>query len=107
MKKVVMGAAALFAFSPAASMAQDMEASFCEEWTATCGDWMADTTCADWWAAAAEGTEGDSTGATKACYWYHLDVAKGMTEQGMIDVHCAHAMGAADVDGNAPCNGSV
>ena len=78
--------------------------TFCDDYVATCGDWpVAETSCADWWAAAAEGTEGDSTGATQACYTYHLDVAASMTEQADIDMHCAHALGMADMNDFAPC----
>ncbi|MGB0591085.1 MAG: fasciclin domain-containing protein, partial [Myxococcota bacterium] len=82
--------------------------TFCDDYVATCGDWpVAETSCADWWAAAAEGTEGDSTGATQACYTYHLDVAASMTEQADIDMHCAHALGMADMNGMAPCIGNI
>ena len=77
--------------------------SFCTLFTDTCGDWSADTACEDWYEASTAGTEGDTTGATQACYTYHLDVAAAQTEQGMIDMHCAHALGVADADGNAPC----
>jgi uncharacterized surface protein with fasciclin (FAS1) repeats len=78
--------------------------TFCDSYMATCGDWpVAETSCADWWAAAEVGTEGDSTGATQACYSYHLNVAADMTEQADIDMHCAHALGMADMNDFAPC----
>jgi len=80
------------------------ETTFCDDYMATCGDWpVAETTCADWWAAAEMGTEGDTTGATQACYTYHLGVAASMTEQADIDMHCAHALGMADMNDFAPC----
>ena len=76
---------------------------FCELFTGTCGDWAADTDCITWYNMADAGTEGDATGATQACYDYHLAVAASMEEQSMIDAHCAHAIGEADADGSAPC----
>ncbi|MGC6417066.1 MAG: hypothetical protein ACON3Z_08100 [Bradymonadia bacterium] len=80
-------------------------ASFCADYAATCGDWpVADVSCADWWAAAAPGDEGAMSGASQACYTYHLGVA-AMQEEGsdMRAAHCAHSIGQADTDGNAPC----
>jgi uncharacterized surface protein with fasciclin (FAS1) repeats len=71
--------------------------TFCESWTATCGDWMMDTSCEDWWAAAAPGTEGDSTGATQSCYEYHLEVAQAQETEEDTMMHCMHAAG------DAPC----
>ena len=71
----------------------DPEPTFCESWTATCGDWMSDMTCEDWWAAAAPGVEGDTAGATQACYWYHLGVAQSMETDEGAALHCGHAMG--------------
>ena len=83
-------------------------ATFCEDYVATCGDWpVADTTCADWWAAAPAGEAGAAAGASQACYTYHLEVAASMTEQADIDMHCAHALGMADMSGNAPCLGNI
>ena len=79
------------------------EDSFCSLFTETCGTWSLDTVCEDWYNGAPTGTEGDSSGATQSCYDYHLDVASQQTEQSMIDSHCAHAIGIADADGNAPC----
>ena len=75
----------------------DPEPTFCESWTATCGDWMMDTSCEDWWAAAAPGTEGDTTGATQACYEYHLEVAQAQETEEDTMMHCMHAAG------DAPC----
>lgn len=77
--------------------------SFCTLYTDTCGEWPINTVCEDWYNGAEAGTEGDSSGASQACYDYHLDVASQQTEQAMIDAHCAHALGTADADGNAPC----
>ena len=76
---------------------------FCDLYADTCGEWTADISCPDWWAAAAPGTEGDSSGATQACYDYHLNVATTMTDQADIDMHCAHSMGGTDAMGAAPC----
>jgi len=59
--------------------------------------------CDTWYANAAPGDEGDTSGATQACYDYHLEVASWMDEQGDIDAHCAHAAGVADINGAAPC----
>ena len=50
--------------------------------------------CVDWWAAAAAGTEGDTSGATQACYSYHLSVAQS-SEGDDVELHCSHAAGAA------------
>ena len=85
------------------SQSDDNATNFCELYTATCREWSSDTSCVDWYSAAEAGTEGDSSGATQACYDYHLDVASGVEDQGEIDAHCSHAVGAADSGGNAPC----
>jgi len=86
------------------TMGDTTETSFCEMYVDTCGDWgNTDVSCADWWAAAAPGNAGDTSGATQGCYLYHLDVAAGSTEQADIDAHCAHSIGGADAAGNAPC----
>jgi hypothetical protein len=77
--------------------------SFCTTYTDTCGTWTADTACEEWYNTATVGAEGDTSGASQTCYEYHLDVATQQTEQAMIDMHCAHSIGMADVDGNAPC----
>ena len=77
--------------------------TFCTLFSDVCGDWPAETACVDWYNAAAEGMEGDSSGASQACYDYHLNVASGQTDQAMIDAHCAHALGTADASGSAPC----
>ena len=66
MKKVLVGAAALAVLAPASSFAQ--EGGFCEQYAEVCGEWTAETPCADWWAAAAPGEEGATEGATQACY---------------------------------------
>lgn len=76
---------------------------FCELYSATCGDWSANTVCEDWYNAAEEGTQGDTTGATQSCYEYHLAAAANAEDQAGIDMHCAHARGEADANGNAPC----
>ena len=75
----------------------DPEPTFCESWTATCGEWMMDTSCEDWWAPAAPGVEGDSTGASHACYEYHLGVAQVQETEEDTIMHCMHAAG------DAPC----
>lgn len=71
------------------------QTDFCDLYEETCGDWPGDNPCGDWWAAAPEGSEDDTAGATKGCYSYHLEVAATMTEQEDIDLHCSHAAGAA------------
>jgi hypothetical protein len=65
--------------------------AFCAQYEMTCGEWSADTSCLEWFDAAAPGEDGATEGASQACYEYHLDVA------GMMDseVHCPHAAGAA------------
>ena len=68
------------------------EMTFCEKYTEVCGEWTAETPCADWWAAAAVGTEADMSGATQGCYSYHLTVAEGSTGD-EVAIHCGHAMG--------------
>ncbi|MEE2644355.1 MAG: hypothetical protein VYD19_05430, partial [Myxococcota bacterium] len=68
-----------------------------------CGEWpIAETTCADWWAEAAPGEEGASSGATQACYDYHQAVAAMMEGDDRL-AHCAHSIGQEDAAGNAPC----
>jgi hypothetical protein len=78
-------------------------ATFCETYAATCdgvmtcganGDedcMLAD--CATWWAAAAEGTDADTAGATQGCYNYHLGVATA--DEASAAIHCPHAKGDA------------
>jgi hypothetical protein len=80
------------------------EPSFCDRSTRICGDWPADAemSCPDWWTAAAPGEAGATEGATQGCYSYHQSVAATM-EGDMQAAHCAHSMGMADADGNAPC----
>ena len=72
-------------------MPSERAVSFCASYTATCGDWADDTPCEEWFDAAEPGTEGDDSGATQACYEYHLGVAMSMEPE----VHCPHAAGAA------------
>ena len=79
------------------------ETTFCDVYASVCGDWTGETPCADWWAAAALGELGDASGATQGCYLYHLDVASLQTNANAVAMHCAHAAGQADSDGNAPC----
>ena len=80
-------------------------ASFCDTFAATCDGVMtcganadedcafADAaTCQTWWEGTPEGT--DASGATQACYSYHLGVAGG-TDAGSADTHCPHAKGDA------------
>jgi len=83
-------------------------AGFCDTYTATCGEWpVDDTSCGDWWMAAADDPTPDIDtlgGANKGCYDYHLGVAgSGSDDQAFIDKHCAHSIGGTDVDGGAPC----
>ena len=88
--------------------ADETPATFCDTYVTTCGDWpVEEVSCADWWAAAEAGTAEDATGATQGCYAYHLSVAATMEAQADIDMHCAHAMGGADMNGYAPCNGNI
>jgi uncharacterized surface protein with fasciclin (FAS1) repeats len=85
-----------------------VEANFCDDYVTTCGEWpVAETSCADWWAAAPAGEAGAAAGASQACYTYHLDVAASMTEQADIDMHCAHSLGMADMSGTTPCLGNI
>jgi hypothetical protein len=74
----------------------DPEPTYCERYATACGEWTAETPCADWWAASAVGTEGDTSGATQACYSYHLSVAE-MQADGSAErtEHCGHSMGMA------------
>ena len=83
---------------------------FCTLFTETCGTWSGTDTCEDWYNAAPTGTEGDSTGATQACYDYHLDVAVADTDadpsNGIYSMHCDHAAGAEPcVDETQETNG--
>ena len=79
----------------------DDDADFCLAYEGTCGTAIAD--CATWYSSAAAGSPGDATGATQACYVYHYNVATTMTEQAMLDAHCAHAAGLADANGSIYC----
>jgi hypothetical protein len=76
--------------------------AFCSLFTDTCGEWGAMTGCEDWYNAADAGTDGDTTGASQACYDYHLSVAATDTDadpsNGVFSMHCDHA------SGDAPCN---
>lgn len=78
---------------------QSAAEAFCELWGNTCGTWEGAATCVDWYNAADAGTEGDTSGASQACYEYHLSVAAGDTEadpaNGTYSMHCDHAAGAA------------
>ena len=76
---------------------------FCELYSTTCGDWSATTACEDWYNAAEAGADGDTSGATQSCYEYHLAAAANAEDQAGVDMHCAHARGEADSNGNAPC----
>ena len=78
-------------------------ADFCATYATICGEWTAETPCAEWWAAAVAGEEGATEGASQACYTYHLEVAATMEEGPMRDAHCAHSVGGTDAEGNAPC----
>ncbi len=73
--------------------------AFCELWGNTCGTWEGAASCVDWYNAADAGTEGDTSGASQACYEYHLGAAAGDTDadpaNGMYSMHCDHAAGAA------------
>ena len=66
----------------------------------TCGTVIDE--CATWYSSAAAGNPGYA-GATQACYVYHYNVATTMTEQAMLDAHCAHAAGLADANGSIYC----
>ena len=66
--------------------------AFCWRYTETCGDWDGDTSCVDWYNAAAPGTEGDMAGATQACYEYHLGAAE-VNDAADAAIHCPHARG--------------
>lgn len=80
---------------------------FCVDYEATCGAWTnTETTCDTWWYLSAEGTEGDTSGATQGCYAYHLGAAASAlaaADSAGLIAHCAHAVGGEDADGNAPC----
>ena len=65
--------------------------AFCSLFDDTCGAWDAGTDCVTWYDGAAAGTEGDTSGATQACYDYHLGVAVSSGDM----THCDHAAGAA------------
>jgi hypothetical protein len=67
--------------------------TFCESYAESCDAAIAD--CGTWWTAAAAGTDGDTSGATQACYSYHLGVAATF-DKGTDDnvLHCSHAAGA-------------
>ena len=69
---------------------------FCLNYDATCGEWAGETSCVEWYNAAAEGEEGATSGASQACYEYHLEVAQsvdsGVDPTG-TQLHCLHAAG--------------
>lgn len=71
----------------------DAAEEFCELFVATCGDWPNETACVDFYNAAPAGTEGDNSGATQACYEFHLNRAIETEDT----VHCEHA------SGESPC----
>jgi hypothetical protein len=76
----------------------DPPASFCDNFAATCDGIATIDDCATWWDAAPDGQMDDTSGASKACYTYHLGVAATDAESAAI--HCPHAAGAAPcVDG--------
>jgi hypothetical protein len=82
----------------------DGAVAFCESYAMTCGEWTADTPCAEWYDAAPAGEAGATEGASQACYDYHLDVASMMDPE----VHCPHAAGAAPcVDAAGPSDSAV
>jgi hypothetical protein len=55
--------------------------------------------CVDWYNAAEPGTPGSTSGASQACYEYHLTAAMGDStadpSTGNYSMHCDHASGAA------------
>ena len=70
-------------------VASERAVSFCDNYVGTCGEWMGNARCTDWFDAAAPGTADDTSGATQGCYEYHLSVAQTMEPE----VHCPHAAG--------------
>ena len=73
--------------------------SFCSLFAETCGDFPINMVCEDWYNAAEAGNEGDASGASQACYSYHLEVAAADTSadpaNGSYSAHCDHAAGLA------------
>ena len=61
---------------------------FCERYTYSYGEWESEISCEDWYNNAAIGTIGDTTGASQACYNYHVLAAEDDP-----DTHCPHARG--------------
>jgi hypothetical protein len=78
---------------------------FCSLFTDTCGDWEGGVSCEVWYNAADMGNPADTSGASQACYDYHLGVAAADTSadpaNGSYSVHCEHAAGVSVcVDGS-------
>jgi hypothetical protein len=81
---------------------------YCEVSALVCGEWPYATYCAEWYTTAAPGEADETEGASQECYKYHLNIAADLAAEeepdaAMIAAHCAHSMGMADADGNAPC----
>jgi hypothetical protein len=84
----------------------DEATAFCASYTTSCGDWTADTPCAEWYDAAAAGEAGATDGASQACYEYHLGAA-AMSEDDAA-IHCPHARGeAVCVDAAGPSDAAT
>jgi hypothetical protein len=76
--------------------------SFCADYTQQCGNTWAEynpqTTCAVFFDAAPPGITGEESGASQACYLYHLGLVPTMGDE-----HCGHAAGAP----GGPCLGAA
>ena len=88
-----------------AALCEGGAAQFCQIYSEVCGEWTAETACVEWYDASAEGEEGATEGANRACYNYHLSAAgDGETEEELeanAALHCPHIVGegAMCVDG--------
>ena len=83
---------------------EDPAEVFCDAFFDICEDWPnVHVDCTEWFASKPEGTPGDSTGATQACYQYHLDMAATMTNVYDVERYCTYAVGSMDDQGNKPC----
>jgi branched-chain amino acid transport system substrate-binding protein len=71
----------------------ESDRDFCQKLTTICGSWSnTQTSCEEWWEAAEDGSAGDTSGATKACYEYYLGAAD-TGDSDDADTHCPSARG--------------
>jgi hypothetical protein len=77
-----------------AAASEFVATDFCTDYESKCGNAGFDDTaqCKTWYAGADDGVVGATSGATKACYQYHLSLAANTASEGF---HCPHAKGTA------------